>query len=70
MNLSIHEAARHLGVSHAALIKARKAGLLEFEPDGKVNLEKVLASEWARNRAGRGEAISEADAPKRSRMQS
>src|ERR1051325_2680578 len=48
--VGVREAARILGVSHVALIKARKSGALEFEPDGQVDTDKVRTSEWGKKR--------------------
>lgn len=56
MGISIRQAARSLGVSHPALLKAAKVGSLQLEPDGTVDLAKARASEWWRNRqAKKGE---------------
>jgi hypothetical protein len=50
MGISIRAAAKELGVSHPALIKAANVGSLQLESDGTLDLEKVRASEWWRNR--------------------
>ena len=50
---SIRAAAKVLGVSHVALLKAAKTGSLKLNPDGTVNLETIRESEWYRNRKQR-----------------
>jgi hypothetical protein len=55
MGISIRAAAKELGVSHPALIKAAKVGSLQLESDGTLDLEKVRASEWWRNHEGKAQ---------------
>ena len=50
---SIRAAAKVLGVSHVALLKAAKTGSLKLNPDRTVNLETIRESEWYRNRKAR-----------------
>jgi len=50
---SIRQAAKVLGVSHVALLKAAKTGSLKLNPDGTANLETIRESEWYRNRKSR-----------------
>ena len=50
---SIRAAAKVLGVSHVALLKAAKTGSLKLNPDGTANLETIRESEWYRNRKSR-----------------
>jgi hypothetical protein len=50
---SIRAAAKVLGVSHVALLKAAKTGSLKLNPDRTVNLETIRESEWYRNRKSR-----------------
>ena len=50
---SIRAAAKVLGVSHVALLKAAKTGSLKLNPDRTVNLETIRESEWYRNRQGK-----------------
>jgi hypothetical protein len=50
---SIRAAAKVLGVSHTALLKAAKTGSLKLNPDRTVNLETIRESEWYRNRKQR-----------------
>ena len=50
---SIRAAAKVLGVSHVALLKAAKTGSLKLNPDRTVNLETIRESEWYRNRKQR-----------------
>jgi len=52
MKVGIREAARQLGVSHVALIKARKTGALRADPDGRLDVDQVRKSEWWKNRGG------------------
>lgn len=56
MGISIRKAAKELGVSHVAILKAAKSGSLKLEADGSVNLDNVRRSEWFKNRAGKSEA--------------
>jgi hypothetical protein len=56
-NVSIHEAARQVGVSHVALINARKRGAWQAEPDGTVNMERLYGSDWARRRIDAGKLV-------------
>jgi len=50
---SIRQAAKVLGVSRVALLKAAKTGSLKLNPDGTANLETIRESEWYRNRKSR-----------------
>jgi hypothetical protein len=50
--MTIRQAAKELGVSHVALLKAIKAGSLKSELDGSLDMKKVLASEWYKHRRG------------------
>lgn len=53
MGVSIRRAAKQLGVTHPALLKAAKVGSLRLEADGTVDLDKARQSEWWNNRAGK-----------------
>lgn len=48
MKLSISAYARHRGVSHVAVLKAVKAGRIEKEPDGTIDVAKADAA-WKKN---------------------
>lgn len=50
---SIRAAAKVLGVSHVALLKAAKTGSLKLDASGQINLETIRESEWYRNRKSR-----------------